>query len=120
VNEYISVLCFLAWHACAESKCENGGECLVDETLLATLAEKYKGYECYCKEGFYGERCEKIGMFVNLMKSDIIVLATCESTTCQNGGICQFDLYDTDDGTACLCTDDFYGDRCEKRYNSKQ
>lgn len=69
-------------------KCLNGGECIEGEGLSFT---------CNCTEGWTGIYCQ----------SDI---DECESSPCQNGGICINKLASYD----CACPTGFTGNNCEQ------
>lgn len=67
-----------------QSRCHNGGSCLVSET---------EGMKCSCPEMYKGDQCEH-----------------CLNLTCENGGICRETLTGA---PQCECPDGFTGKRCE-------
>uniref|UniRef100_A0A3Q4MA73 Heparan sulfate proteoglycan 2 n=1 Tax=Neolamprologus brichardi TaxID=32507 RepID=A0A3Q4MA73_NEOBR len=70
---------------CDRRPCLNGGHCM--------SSAEYE-YQCLCKDGFEGERCE-------------IVKDACHSNLhCQNGGICI--------NSQCVCTPGYTGLNCEE------
>lgn len=75
--------CETSMPAC-QSRCHNGGSCLISET---------EGMKCSCPKMFTGEQCEH-----------------CRNLTCENGGICRETLTGT---PQCECPDGFTGKRCE-------
>merc|ERR1712071_142234 len=72
---------------CISAPCFNDGFC---KNLPGTK------YECVCKSGFEGERCE-----MNM---------ACLSSPCRNGGACST----TPTGFKCRCLSDFTGVYCEE------
>ncbi|XP_043066692.1 low-density lipoprotein receptor-related protein 1 isoform X1 [Drosophila bipectinata] len=75
--------CETSMPAC-QSRCHNGGSCLLSET---------EGMKCSCPEMFIGDQCEH-----------------CLNLTCDNGGICRETLTGN---PQCECPDGFTGKRCE-------
>ncbi|XP_057193176.1 sushi, nidogen and EGF-like domain-containing protein 1 isoform X11 [Triplophysa rosa] len=73
--------------ACDSSPCQNGGYCY----------EKDGGYNCECKHGYRGKRCE------------IVRLSFCASSPCRYGGSCE----EEGDSYRCLCPHRFTGKYCE-------
>ncbi|XP_075898523.1 basement membrane-specific heparan sulfate proteoglycan core protein [Nelusetta ayraudi] len=70
---------------CDRRPCLNGGHCMPNA--------EYE-YQCLCKDGFEGERCE-------------VVKEVCQSNLqCQNGGICV--------GGLCVCAAGYTGFNCEE------
>ncbi|XP_029911416.1 basement membrane-specific heparan sulfate proteoglycan core protein isoform X2 [Myripristis murdjan] len=70
---------------CDRRPCLNGGHCMP--------SAEYE-YQCLCKDGFEGERCE-------------VVKDVCQSNLqCQNGGICV--------NGQCVCTEGHTGPNCEE------
>ncbi|XP_061591358.1 basement membrane-specific heparan sulfate proteoglycan core protein isoform X3 [Cololabis saira] len=70
---------------CDRRPCLNGGDCM--------SSAEYE-YQCLCKDGFEGERCE-------------VVKDVCQSNLqCQNGGSCVNGL--------CVCKPEYTGFNCEK------
>ncbi|XP_023030772.1 low-density lipoprotein receptor-related protein 1 [Drosophila willistoni] len=67
-----------------QSRCHNGGSCLISET---------EGMKCSCPEMFLGEQCEH-----------------CLNLSCENGGICRETLRGM---PQCECPDGYTGKRCE-------
>ncbi|XP_001985922.2 low-density lipoprotein receptor-related protein 1 isoform X2 [Drosophila grimshawi] len=67
-----------------QSRCHNGGACLVSDT---------EGMKCSCPDMYVGDQCEH-----------------CLNLTCENGGICR----ETITGAPqCECPDGYTGKRCE-------
>ncbi|XP_034653858.1 prolow-density lipoprotein receptor-related protein 1 isoform X1 [Drosophila subobscura] len=75
--------CETSLPAC-QSRCHNGGSCLISET---------EGMKCSCPDMFVGEQCEH-----------------CLNLTCENGGVCRETLTGT---PQCECPDGYTGKRCE-------
>ncbi|XP_030387623.1 low-density lipoprotein receptor-related protein 1 [Scaptodrosophila lebanonensis] len=67
-----------------QSRCHNGGSCLITETA---------GMKCTCPDLYFGEQCEH-----------------CINLTCEHGGICRETLTGT---PQCECPDGYSGKRCE-------
>ena len=52
--EYIDIVGIEPYNTCRESACLNGGICMPANTKF--------GFQCICKQGFTGDRCQEIGM----------------------------------------------------------
>ncbi|CAH3188623.1 unnamed protein product [Porites lobata] len=73
---------------CMSSPCQNGGTCVANY--------KYHSFDCRCKEGFYGEFCEKdfilyrlnVSRFVTLLLDSKLVSVLCHfgNFGCGDGG----------------------------------
>nr|XP_009305790.1 protein eyes shut homolog isoform X2 [Danio rerio] len=79
----------------AVNPCDNGAECVEEADLVLFPL----GFQCRCRKGFTGPRCE-----VNIDE--------CSSNPCLNG-FC----YDAVDGFYCLCNPGYAGVRCEQHIN---
>ncbi|XP_042313252.1 protein eyes shut homolog [Sceloporus undulatus] len=72
--------------------CENGAVCLKEMDLAAFPL----GFQCQCKKGFAGPRCE-------------ININECSSNPCLHGY-----CYDVVDGFYCLCNPGYAGQKCDQ------
>ncbi|XP_061593558.1 sushi, nidogen and EGF-like domain-containing protein 1 isoform X1 [Cololabis saira] len=77
--------------------CEEVNECLSQPCLNGgTCRNKIGSYQCVCKDGFSGNRCQ-------------IEQEGCESSPCLNGGVCRGYRRNY----VCLCKDGFFGEQCQ-------
>ncbi|CAH1274514.1 F2 [Branchiostoma lanceolatum] len=82
---------------CNSAPCQNNAWCILAE-------DREGGYYCNCPSGFQGKHCETVT--TTAIQTDL-----CDSNPCQNGGEC----FRNDAGYRCFCSEDWYGDNCEKR-----
>jgi len=74
--------------------CENDGYCIPNQSD--------QGWECLCKQDFYGKKCETPNPCHNPLMDYV--------NPCQNGGTCTFDANFT---VSCECLPEWTGDACE-------
>ncbi|XP_031556419.1 neurocan core protein-like [Actinia tenebrosa] len=79
---------------CEEGPCPNFTVC--------TVQGNTQNYNCLCKRGFTGEKCE-------------IEIDYCKSSPCLHGASCVTDL--DHDRFVCICVDGYLGNVCQKRYH---
>lgn len=72
-------------HACVGYECKNNGTCVLDI---------HSKPNCFCPEGFAGERCE---------------ISLCGQKNCKNGGFCQIE----NGVPVCRCPSNTVGENCE-------
>ncbi|KAE9550500.1 hypothetical protein FO519_006288 [Halicephalobus sp. NKZ332] len=114
-------------HACVGYECKNNGTCVLDI---------HSQPNCFCSEGFAGERCEmdlcaqmdcKNGGFCQIQNGTPVCRcpagtlgARCETVLCPNdclnGGVCEF----MNEIPACHCSDGFIGPNCNVKDNCRE
>ena len=82
---------------CRHGHCAEGSLC--KSNYRAAHRGNHHPY-CVCPSGRFGDRCD-------------IGLNLCDPNPCQHGGSCFF--LSTPDQTTCLCTREYYGDKCQFR-----
>ncbi|CAI5439390.1 unnamed protein product [Caenorhabditis angaria] len=83
---------------CIFTPCFNSGTC--SRFNYAKNGQQFETYNCTCPAGFSGTNCE------------IRATRNCEDLIrCENGGTCDFD---SNGQPICKCTQQFYGEFCEK------
>ena len=85
-----------AYQNCHNIPCKNQAQCVLDAYSAA-------GFRCICPPAYTGIYCDQ-------------VLNPCQSTPCQNAGICQMQ---PPYSFSCQCPQNFQGQFCEIQQNSR-
>ena len=91
--------------------CENVFDSVYFDPNKQTIRNIYSDFKCYCKQYFYGKRCE---LEINL----------CQNETCSGNGICTEikDIKSNNKSVKCNCfgIDSFEGDKCEFKSSKRK